>query len=368
MNLQRIDNLDRFETLAPEWAGVTRESSQHSPFLSHDWFRCCWRACSTLRRPEVLLVEDSAGPVGFVPLVRWKGTMHRVPVRFVGMLDAPDTPFTDWLTVGPPERVVEAVLTDLARRRDWDVLALSGLPTGSPTVKALEAYLPRRFRWHRLEPIRSPYVDVSRTWDEFWTAKSQRFKKTVRSVRNRLLKAGTVRVEEHRNARAGSAILQEVIAVSGRSWKAGRGVAIANMPHMPEFFQELSERASLNGWLRLWILRLDGRAVATEYQLEADGQVYALRADFDASVPTDLSPGTHLSGEILHALFERDGVHEYNMGPGENAYKQRWASDTHETTRLLIFRPGVFGAALHSFETRAIPALRRLRGIDDASR
>lgn len=367
MNVRRIDTLDGFEALAPTWAGLARETGQTSPFMSHDWFWCCWRAAGPLRRPEVLLVEDAAGPVGLVPLVRWKGTLHRVPVRFLGMLDAPDTPFADWLVAGPPERIVEAVLSELASR-DWDVLALSGLPAGSPTLKALETCLPRRFRSHRLGTVRSPYVAVSGTWDEYWSGKSQRFKKTARSVRNRLFKTGAVRVEEHRSAPAGSAILREAIDVSSRSWKAEQGVAIATMPQMSEFFQELSERASLKGWLRLWILRLDGRAVATEYQLEADGQVYALRADFDASLPTDLSPGTHLSGEILQALFERDGVFEYNMGPGDNAYKQRWASDAHETTRLLIFRPGVFGGALHHFETRAIPALRRLRRGKEESR
>jgi len=57
-------------------------------------------------------------------------------------------PFTDWLTVGPPERVVETVLSDLALRRDWDVLYPSG--------RVVETYLPRRFRWHRLKSIRSP--------------------------------------------------------------------------------------------------------------------------------------------------------------------------------------------------------------------
>jgi CelD/BcsL family acetyltransferase involved in cellulose biosynthesis len=78
-------------------------------------------------------------------------------------------------------------------------------------------------------------------------------------------------------------------------------------------------------------------------------------------VPSELSPGTHLSEEIIRALFERPGIHEYDMGPGDNAYKQRWATGTHENVRLLIFRPGALGAALHTVATRLVPALRRLR-------
>ncbi|HWM76383.1 MAG TPA: GNAT family N-acetyltransferase, partial [Methylomirabilota bacterium] len=137
-------------------------------------------------------------------------------------------------------------------------------------------------------------------------------------------------------------------------------VAIATMPGMPAFFSSLTERASRRGWLRVWILRLDGRAIATEYQLEAEGRVHALRADFDASLPEELSPGSHLSYEILRTLFGREGVHEYDMGPGENPYKARWASGARETIQLRVFRRGLYGAMLHGLETQAVPALRRL--------
>lgn len=360
MKVRRIESLDRFQALAPAWAALARESGQTSPFLSHEWFTCCWRASGSSRRLETLVVEDATDPVGLVPLARWRGALHRVPVRFVGMLNAPDTPFVDWLTVGQPEPIVEAVLDELVRSQDWDVLELSGLPSESRTLKALEACLAGRFRVHRLPTIRSPFVDVTGTWEAYWRATSQRFKKTVRSVRNRLVKVGEVRVEEHREIRGDSPILEEVFDVSRRSWKAAESLAIANMPGMAGFFRELTDHASRSGWLRLWLLRLDGRAVATEYQLESAGRVHALRADFDASLPSDLSPGTHLSEEILRTLFERPAVHEYDMGPGDNSYKLRWASSAHESARLFVFRPGVVGAGLHALTARVVPTFRRL--------
>ena len=362
MKCRRISTLEEFEALAPLWAVVAREGGQASPFLSHDWFGCCWRAAGPSRHPEALVIEDAMGPVGLVPLVRWEGRFRKVPVRFLGVLNAPDTPFVDWLVVGPPESVIEAVMAELADWPDWDVLTLRGVPATSPTLKTLETWLPGRFRWQHGAPIRSPHVVISDLWETFWAAKSQRFKKTVRSVRNRLTKAGAVTIEEHRSAPAGSTVFEELLEVSRRSWKAEHGLAIATMPRMPQFFRELTDLASANGWLRLWVLRLDGRAVATEYQIESDGCVHALRADFDSTLPMDLSPGAHLSCEILRALFAREGVHEYDMGPGDNDYKSRLASDAHETAHLLVFRPGAYGAALHALETRAVPLWRRLRG------
>ena len=51
------------------------------------------------------------------------------------------------------------------------------------------------------------------------------------------------------------------------------------MPGMPEFFRGLTARASARGWLRLWLMRLDGRPVASEFQLEADGRVHASQGE-----------------------------------------------------------------------------------------
>ena len=360
MRVRRIDSRQGFEALAADWNCLAREGGQSSPFLSHDWFACCWDAAPPSRRPEVLVVEDAAGPLAMVPLQRWRGSMHRAPIRVLGMLSAPDTAFTDWLIAGPPDPVVEAVLDELRRSRDWDVLDLSALPVDSATGKALETTLPGRFRWRRRATVRSPLVSIAGSWEAYWTEKSQRFKKTIRSIRNRLAKAGAVSIQEYRQVSPDSSVFAELVDVSRRSWKASEGVAIATMPGMLDFFRSLSERASRRGWLRVWILRLDGRAVATEYQLEAYGRVNALRADFDASLPEDLSPGSHLSCEILRTLFAREGVHEYDMGPGENPYKARWASGARETIRLQIFRPGLYGTMVHGLEAWAVPALRRL--------
>jgi len=241
------------------------------------------------------------------------------------------------------------------------VLALHGLPVASLTLKALHASLPGHYRWQPLPALRSPYLNTAGTWDEFWAATSQRFKKTVRNVRNRLGKAGAVSIEEHRVVAPDSSVFADLLAVSERSWKAPHELAIATMPEMPEFFRGLTARASARGWLRLWLMRLDGRPVASEFQLEADGRVHALRADFDASLPVDLSPGTHLTAEIVRALFGRETVYEYDMGPGDNEYKSRWASDAHELRRLRIFRPGAYGTLLHTVEARVVGSLRRLR-------
>ena len=360
LRIRRVETEAEFQALAGVWTDLAERGGQTSPFLSHDWFACCWPAVGPDRRPEVVLVEDGGQLVAAVPFMRWKERQRGMPVRRLALLECPDTPFIDVLLGGPARPIAMALVEHLAARRDWDVASLQKLPAASPMLKELEAALPGRLPWRRAEASLSPYLALAGDWDAFWKGTSQRFKKTCRNIQNRLERAGAVRIEEHHEVDVDGPLFAELLELSRRSWKGGRGVAIATMPNMHGFFAALTRRASARGWLALWTLRLDGALVAMEYQLRHAGRVNALRADFDPAL-RDVSPGSALSFAIARALFERGGVHEYDMGPGLNEYKLRWATGNHEGTHLMVYRPTAYGRLLHILDTRVRPAVRRVR-------
>jgi CelD/BcsL family acetyltransferase involved in cellulose biosynthesis len=362
LRTSRVTDAAGFAALAPVWADLAARAGQPSPFLSHEWFSCCWDAVQPDRRPEVVLVSEGQDPVALVPLMRWTRRFHGLPVRCLGFLAAPDSPELDLLAVAEPRAVVAAVLDHVAARSDWDVVALGKLAPTSTTLKALEEVAPAAwFRLERLRPVTSPYLTVVGDWEGFFRGRSQRFRKTVRSVQNRLERAGRVSVEEHTSVDPASPLFREIAELSRRSWKADPGVAISTMPRMVDFFAALTRRASARGWLSLWVLRLDGRAVAMEYQIQSAGTVYALRADYDAEFAA-LSPGSHLNQVIARALFERGDVHEYDMGPGDSEYKLRWATGAHQRVRLRLYGRRLYSRLARTFEERVVPALRALRG------
>lgn len=360
MKVRIVASLRDFDALAPIWREVTSEGGQTSPFLTHDWFACCWRTAGPNRRREIWVLEDAAGPLAFLPLLRWKGRRWGLPVRIMGFLESPDTPFIDIPLARNPDEVVAAFVEALRARSDWDVLSLQKFPANAGTLKALEATLPGRLPWRVAGREQSPYVEIAGTWSHFFRGKTQRFRKTCRNIENRLQKNGAVTVEEHRVVDPEGPVFAEVMEVSRQSWKGPRGVGMATMLGMPRFFRELTLRASANGWLHLWILRLDGRAVATEYQIRSNGRLHALRADFDAALAS-LSPGAALNLRIMQSIFDRRDVGEYDMGPGSNTYKLRWATGARESVWLEVYAATPYGRFLHSIETRLVPLLRRWR-------
>ena len=360
MKLRRVTALREFDALAGVWAAVAREARQSSPFLSHDWFACCWRTAGPQRRREVWVLEDSAGPLALLPLVYTRTTVRGIPVRVLGILDSPDTPFADFLVTRGHDEVTAALAQVLRERRDWDLLRLAKLPAEGATAKALETNLAHDFPGRVAGRLQSPYLQLGGGWEAFFRARSQRFRKTCRSIENRVRRRGPLTVEEHRSVDPDGPVFRDLLEVSLASWKAEQGVALATMDGMPRFFRELTRRASARGWLRLWVLRLEGRAVATEYQIGANGTVHALRADYDATL-ADLSPGAYLNLEIVRRLFEEPDLHVYDMGPGVNEYKLRWASGARDLVTLEFYAPTLHGRLLRNLETRVVPFARRWR-------
>ena len=105
LRIRRVEHEAQFQALASVWTDLAERGGQTSPFLSHDWFACCWPAVGLGRRREVLLVEDAGQPVAAVPLMRWKERQRGMPVRRLALLECPDTPFIDVLLGGPARPV-----------------------------------------------------------------------------------------------------------------------------------------------------------------------------------------------------------------------------------------------------------------------
>jgi CelD/BcsL family acetyltransferase involved in cellulose biosynthesis len=358
-----VTSLREFDDLAPIWRDVSEAGGQSSPFASHDWFACCWRSAGRNCPREVWLLEDSAGPVALIPLVRRPRRIRGLPVRAVEFLDSPETPFADFPAAAPLDDVIAVFLSALGNRHDWDVLSLPRLPVHSAALKALESALPGQFPWRVAGRIESPGLSISGTWESFLREKPEPFRTRHQDIEGQIEFGAKVAVEEHRAVDPDGPVFAEFMEVAGNSWHDPRGAATVAAAGTPRFFRELTRRAGANGWLHLWILRRDGQAVATEYQVGADGHRHALRVDVDRSL-AGLSPGAYLTGRIIRSLFGSRGVFEYDLR--SERHSSQWATSTRETIGLEIYSRSTYGRILHRLQTRIAPLARRWRERSDS--
>src|SRR5262249_47684021 len=158
-------------------------------------------------------------------------------------------------------------------------------------------------------------------------------------------------LEEHRRVDVDSHIFidaMELFWAARDSWSHGFGT----LHSWPRFFRELTQRASANGWLRLWMLRIKGRPVASEYQVGSNGALYALRRDHDPSV-REVSVPQGLEFSLVRALFAQGAPLDYYLGLA--SVGGAWASGAHEHMALDVYAPTAYGRLLHSLETRRLP-------------
>jgi hypothetical protein len=124
LSIRRIETAREFMALGPLWSELAHESGQTSPFLSYDWFWCCWHGLWPQCRPEILLIGEAGRAVAIIPLMHWRERLRGFPIRCLGFLEYPTTPTAEMLMVAQHERVVEAFLNHLASRSDWDMVRL----------------------------------------------------------------------------------------------------------------------------------------------------------------------------------------------------------------------------------------------------
>jgi CelD/BcsL family acetyltransferase involved in cellulose biosynthesis len=332
-----------------------------APFAAPDWLDAAmaWQA------PGVSLRMLTAGDVehcrGFAPLALGVKRLAGLPARTLQFITVPDTQFADLACAGSEAAAFCAELAGwlAERRRDWDCLRLHYLSDLHSNWRPLEGALAQAGVGCAVEPAGvNPHVDLAGSFGDYYSARSRKLKKAVNLSANRLARAGAVSIDWVRGGDGVDTALAEAIRVSALSWKQQTGNSL-DRPGPRAFIERLTAAAARSGALSLWLLRLDGRVIATEYQLIAGGNVYALRSDFDPAC-AEVSPGTYLNHHLLGQLFGR-GLRRYYMGPGGNAYKLRWTDTGEPMYRLTAYSPTARGRLLQWLERSARPLARRWR-------
>lgn len=360
-----VTSATEFAQLREPWNAIAAARGPRSPFLAHEWFDAAWQWCG--RDAAMYLLCHYRGPrlTAVLPLVLRAVKVRGIPVRELSFLTVPDTQSCDLIVAAADAPVaVDAFARELrGRQREWDVIRLKYLADDALARSTLApALAAQRCTLRTVTAPGNAWIALDTAWPAFYATRSRRLKKANNLAANRLQRAGSVRIDWHAPGLPGGATVADidaqVTAVSAASWKAETGNSLDHAGPQA-FIRRLSQLAAERGWLSLWLLSLDDKPVAMEYQLVADGDVFALRSDFDRALE-EVSPGTHLNRQVLERLFGR-GLRRYYMGPGNNAYKHRWTESVAPVHELAVYGRSLAGRTLALWESSVKPAMNRVR-------
>jgi CelD/BcsL family acetyltransferase involved in cellulose biosynthesis len=241
----------------------------------------------------------------------------------------------------------------------WSKLLLDQVRSTSPTIPALLA----AFKAHGMPVARSGSsrnlaIGLGKDWETYYQTRSRRLKKGNNSIANRLQRAGMVEIKRLIDNELDQEVEETIIALSKGSWKHETG-ATFDYPAPKAFLNSLFQHGREGNWLVVWLLTLDGEPLASELHIEFKGRAHALRADF-AEKAAHLSPGAYLNWKIIERQFNSN-LHRYELGPGDNPYKQRWTDEEITLMGIEAWPPTWRGRVKALWSLYLRPALARLK-------
>jgi len=341
-----VEVTDRLEAIREEWSDLARAVGA-APFVYPGWI-VCWSSAFGRDTPRVFVSREGGRVVGVLPLERHRGSLRSPTNEHSPAFDllARDTDAGRALADGlfaSQATVIELGPLDKAGS-GFDILSAAARDAGYRTL---------------VQPaVRAPYVSGSSTLVEFRRSLSHNIRHDAERRLRRLLETGAVSVQVSDGRESLEELLDEGFAVESAGWKGARGTAITSRSRTHSFYRDVARWAAPLGWLRLAFLRLDGRAIAFQFDLETGPAYYSLKIGYDPEYER-FSPGKLLADAMISRSVAT-GLSRYELLGTDEAWKYRWTNSVHERVVLRAFSPSAAGLLAWSSRARIRPLARRV--------
>ena len=337
--------------LIEAWDGLSGAAEGGGLFATRLWVETWFAHFGAELSVTAVTGHNDQGPVGVAPLFRTSGRELVLPVNFL----SPRGQFVAGR--GHSNGFTSALLRHFRGQRAG--LHLRGLAAGSPTLTALESEARGGGYLLDARPGRvSPFIRIDGSWEDYIGARTRKVTHEWERKMRKLERAGDVRVVRLERGMDTAALVDQFIAVEGRSWKERAGTSIAARG-VGAFYRELSAAlATADSLLPFWI-ELDGRVVAFLYGAVHNGTYYAMKTSYDEGCSA-LSPGVKLFHEAVRHAFGA-GLARLDFLGERAPWKDRWANGWLEHVNVRLYPDTVGGRAAHLIDSRLKPLVRRAR-------
>ena len=334
--LARIDDAADFAGLRGEWDELLQASESDCFFLTWEWLSTWWKHLADDRELCILTVRDGDELVAIAPFAsRMRRCAGIVPVRSLEFLGTGSvgSDYLDVIVRGGREREAIESLADYLAREEA-IIELAQVRRGAAVAIELARRLETR-GWSVTETKTDvcPVIGLAgRSWPAYLATLGAEhrynFHRRLRQATGRF----EVRFVEARSSSERREALATLIALHHMRWRERGGSDGLHTPALFAFHEEMTELALERGWLRLFVLSLDGKPAAALYGFRYRQTFYFYQSGFDPAYGRH-SVGLLAMGLAIQRAIE-EGAEEYDLLHGDEAYKSHWAKETRDIVRL----------------------------------
>ncbi len=342
--IETIDDAEAFARLRAEWDALLEASPADCVFLTWEWLFAWWKHLSAGKKLSLIAARRDGALIALAPLALAPGR----PLGFFPALEflGAGSAGSDYLDLivrrGAEREALDALAEHLMKKNI--ALDLRQLSRASSAGAALASRLDERDGWSAVETATEvcPFIDLTgRSWSSYLASLGSQHRYNFNRRLKNLHKLFDVRFEPAESEAERREALEILIALHHMRWRGRGGSDGLHTPALLAFHEEFTRLALARGWLRLFVLRLDGRPAAALYGLRYGRVFYFYQSGLDPDYAKH-SVGLVAMGLAIRSAIE-EGAAEYDLLHGSEAYKFQWAHATRELARLQIYSPRAAG-------------------------
>jgi CelD/BcsL family acetyltransferase involved in cellulose biosynthesis len=307
-----VEPVHALEALREEWSVLGERTG--NLFATWEWASIWWKHLGAGRPLLAAACRDASGAmVGLLPAYVALGAG---PLRVIRLLGHGQGDRLGPICLPADRLRVGAALQVALRAKPWT------------NALILAEHLPAEEEWKELLGARrlgrdaSPLLEIStQDWEHFLGGLSTHLRKQIRYQERRLAREHAVRYRLVTDKAELPAALDAMFELHGTRWGPHGATEFALARG---FHGEFAARALERDWLRLWLLEVDGRAVAAWYGFRFANADWHYQSGRDPSWDR-LSVGAILLAHTIRDCVE-SGISRYHFLRGGESYKLRFAT------------------------------------------
>lgn len=332
------------EGLRPLWSRL-----QWYPDADVDLYLALWETNSSFVQPYIMSLEFEEEPkallIARIEETPWEirigyKRLLKVPVRSLSIMYGGILGEFAWET----ESLVFNQISGCLKRREVDVVFFNHLRNESSfynLVKSNSSFLGRdhsavsQLHWKTI---------IKGSFDEFLLSRPKNFRNNIRKCTNRIHdKFGDgVTLDCFKSKETLNEAVARIESVASKTYHRGLGCGFINNDSTWRRMEIAAER----GWLRVFILSLEGNAVSFLTGAKCGQTFFPWATGYDPAF-NELSPGTYLFINAIRELCGEDTT-EIDFGFGDAFYKHNICDESWLETSIYVFGPSWKGIMMSS--------------------
>jgi CelD/BcsL family acetyltransferase involved in cellulose biosynthesis len=311
----RVDCTERCFEL-PQWRELLTSDPDSHIFATPEWNRLWWEEFGAGKDLFLLTMARDDSVAAIVPLYR-EPEGNRKVLRFLGGID-----LTDYLgpicSVEDRDQVAATLVRWLADTDiEWDVFDAHNMPVPLGFAEFLVDHADRHgFRFSLDQEETAALLLLPENWNAYLAGLKSKERHELKRKRRRLER-------EHPDARVRRTTDETLEADLKTFIEMHRGAEGMKghfmRPEIATFFERMAHVFMPVGWLRLDLLEIGERAVASTFGFELEGVFYLYNSAFEPDAYR-LSPGLILVSELVKDAVV-DGLQVFDFLRGPERYK-----------------------------------------------